>query len=122
MSTRALTLRVLTPEGIVFEKRNLQAVNIPLVYGGSIGIRPAHAPLIAETEQGEVTFQAHEQRETIDLYAGILDIYENVVTILTAGRVLTETSEEIVSGTQGEYDRLMQTLINRINPPREKIE
>lgn len=115
----ALTLRILSPEGMIFERSDLQSVSVPLIDGGTIGIRPAHAPLIAETVQGEVGFQTHGSRESVQLYAGVLDIYDNIVTILTAG----EVSEDIVetgSTPQLEYDRLMKTLINHIYPEQEQ--
>lgn len=106
-----LSLRVISPEGLFFEADLLQEVVVPLADGGSIGIRPKHAPLIAETITGPIWYQTRTGKENIDLLAGILEIRDNVVTILTAGR--DEESEDGFSlGPEGEYDRLIQTLVN----------
>jgi len=114
-----LTLRVLAPEGVIFEKHNLTGVNVPLVDGGTIGIKPAHAPLIAETIASEVTYQTKELEGSIQLHAGILDIRDNLITILTAGEVF-ELSSSHADESQREYDRLMQTLIQKVYLEREQ--
>ena len=122
MSTdKSLTLRVLTPEGIVFEKPKLVAINAPLADGGTIGIRAAHAPLIAETVQGEVTFQTESLRDSVLLYAGVLDIRDNIVTILTIGEG-TEPSDEVVETSQMTYDRIIQSLLSHLAPQEEQSE
>ncbi len=115
-----LTLRVLTPEGIILEADQLSAVNVPLVDGGMIGIRPLHAPLIAETDQGEVIYRNQGEPKAIELHAGVLDIHQNVITILTAGEV-TETPPEVAQAPETEYDRLMQTLIEHLYPEEKAI-
>jgi|GEM_PF-1088716 len=122
MSTnKSLTLRVLTPEGIIFENPDLVAINVPLADGGTIGIRAAHAPLIAETVQGEVTFQTESLRDSVLLYAGVLDIRDNIVTILTVGEG-TEPSDEAVETSQMTYDRIIQSLISHLAPQEEQSE
>ena len=54
MSENELTLKILTPDGQVLEADHLIEVVVPLADGGTIGIRPQHAPLIAETVTGTV--------------------------------------------------------------------
>ncbi len=108
-----LTLKVLSPEGIIFEEKDLHAVNVPLADGCPIGIRPGHAPLIAETEQGTIRYRSADSKEEILLHAGILDIRDNIVTLLTVGKV-EETPNSNSEPTTTEYDRLMQTLIEQI--------
>jgi F0F1-type ATP synthase epsilon subunit len=121
MTTKpSLTLQVLTPEGFVLEADQLSSVKVPLVDGGTIGIRPAHAPLIAETVQGEVTYRSQEESNAIELHAGVLDIDNDVVTILTAGEV-TGTPSKIAEEPETEYERLMQTLIDHLYPEKEAI-
>lgn len=114
----SLELQVLTPEGIILKADQLSAVDVPLVDGGMIGIRPLHAPLIAETVQGEVIYQSHGERKSIELHAGVLDIQEDVITILTAGEV-AETPQKVAEKPEKEYDRLMQTLIDHLYPEEE---
>ncbi len=113
-----LGLKVLSPEGIILEAHNLDAVNVPLVDGGTIGIRRGHAPLIAETIQGPVVYKQGADLNSINLHAGVLDIRNNLVTILTAGEV-EQTSSDITQPAETEFDRLIQTLINHTEPDNE---
>ncbi|MDY6873480.1 MAG: hypothetical protein SVR81_05880 [Chloroflexota bacterium] len=104
-----LTLQILTPEGLLLEADQLWEVIVPLADGGTIGIRPKHAPLIAETVDGSVRFLSANADEEISLLAGVLQIRNNTVTVLTAG------SAEGASGPENQdqtltYNRLVQTL------------
>lgn len=104
-----LTLQILTPEGLLLEADQLWEVIVPLADGGTIGIRPKHAPLIAETVDGSVRFLSANADEEISLLAGVLQIRNNTVTVLTAG------SAEGASGLENQdqtltYNRLVQTL------------
>jgi len=110
-----LTLRILSPEGKIIEIENLSAVNILMVNDRSIGIRPGHAPLIAETNRGAVTYRKSGEEENIHIHAGVMEIRDNLVTILTAGEV-SETQYGVRNEEDKEYNRLMQTLIQQINP------
>lgn len=113
-----LTFEVLTPEGLILKADRLKSIRIPLVDGGTIGIRPMHAPLIAETTQGKVQYRTEIESNEVELHAGILDIYQNMVTILTAGKV-SEIESEIIGKSETEYNRLMQTLIDHLYPEQK---
>lgn len=108
-----LTLSVLTPEGMVFTKEGLDSVNIPLADGCPIGIRPGHAPLIAETVKGAIRYRSINQEDQIHLHAGVLEIREDVIMLLTAGEI-EKTPEALGEPVTTEYDRLMKTLIQQI--------
>jgi len=110
-----LEIKVLTPDGILFEASELQAVNIRLSNGLLLGIRPGHAPLIAETMQGPVSIRNNSDADEITLYAGVLEIRNNTIIILTAGKV-EKTPQEITATSELEFDRLMKTLLNQIIP------
>ena len=114
----SLTLKVLTPEGLVLEKKGLVAVTIPLADRGPIGIRDGHAPLIAETEQGNIYYRSDISEEKILLHAGVLDVRDNSIILLTAGEV-EKTPEAVSQSGPTEYDRLMQTLIRQIQQEDE---
>ena len=114
-----LHLKILTPDGIILERKFLAAVNVPLVDGLPIGIRPGHAPLIAETVQGSVKYRTSTDEAEVELHAGVLEIRENVIMILTAGKVST-TPPEISTQPEKEFDRLMQTLIDKLVPEQEE--
>lgn len=110
MRTKFLKLRVLTPEGVILDEGTLMSVNIPLADDCPIGIRPGHAPLIAETIKGIVHFRGPEKEGEIKLHAGILEIRDNEIIILSPGEV-SIISPEITQPSESEYDRLMNTLV-----------
>lgn len=114
-----LHLKILTPDGIILEKDSLTAVNVSLADGLPIGIRPGHAPLIAETVQGSVNYRTSTSEEDVELLAGVLEIRNNNITILTAGKV-SETPPEISTLPEKAYNRLMQTLIDKLEPEQEE--
>ena len=114
-SSALLTLRILAPEGAILEKENLSAVNVPLVDGGSIGIRPSHAPLIAETSRGVIQYRSDISQDSIELHPGVLNIKDNLVIILTSGEML-QTDNVILEPAGNEFDRLIQTLISDLHP------
>ena len=115
MRQKKLRLEILTPEGKLLGADSLISVNIPLADGCPIGIKPGHAPLIAETEQGTVHFQGSNQEQNeIKLHPGVLNIRKNLVTILTPGELSTSPTE-MIKTSETEYKRLITTLINHFN-------
>jgi F0F1-type ATP synthase epsilon subunit len=116
-----LTLRVITPEGLLFEANRLSEVVVPLSDGGTIGIRPRHASLIAETAAGEVRYHERSGVEGLKILAGVLDIRDNIVTILTAGS-MEESPEPISHAPETMYDRLIQTLVNDLTVDKASEE
>lgn len=114
-----LHLKILTPDGIILERSSLTAVNVPLADGLPLGIRPGHAPLIAETVRGSIKYRTSTSEKGVVLHAGVLEIRKNVVMILTAGEV-SETPSEISTQPEKAYDRLMQNLIDKLVPEQEK--
>ena len=113
-----LNLKILSPDGINFEKRDLQEVVVPLADGGSIGIKPGHASLIAETVRGAIRYRSELEQDSIEVLPGVLDIRDNTVIILSAGKVSQQTS--VVSEAESRnFERLMQTLISKIQSEEE---
>ncbi len=80
-----MKLIVLTPEETLLETAGLGRIRLPLSDGGSLGIRPGHHPLLAETREGQVEYGEEEYTETVQLRAGILRVDRNRVTIYTSG-------------------------------------
>ena len=115
-----LTLHILSPDGVNFEKRGLQEVVVPLADGGSIGIKPGHATLIAETVRGAIRYRTELEQESIEVLPGVLDIRDNTVIILSAGKVSQQTSIVSEAGSMN-FERLMQTLINKIQVEEESV-
>jgi F0F1-type ATP synthase epsilon subunit len=113
-----ISLKVLTPEGAILEVDQLTSVNVPLIDGGTIGIKPGHAPLIAETIKGFVRFDTETDQKSIELHPGVLDIRDNLVLILTAGEI-SQTPEKLMQTAGIEFDRLMKTLVRELHPNTE---
>jgi F0F1-type ATP synthase epsilon subunit len=116
-----LTLKILTPESVILDVSEIQAVTIPLGDGGSIGIRPGHAPLIAETHQGVVKYRNETEDMEIALFAGVLDIRDNVITILTAGED-NQQKKGAFYDSDKKYERLLQTLISQLTEEENGLQ
>jgi F0F1-type ATP synthase epsilon subunit len=110
MSANELTLRILAPDGQVLEAERLKEVVVPLADGGTIGIRPQHAPLIAETVTGTVRIVREGETGEVQLIGGLLSIRDNIVTILTAGD--TEEQDSGEDTPSDPYEALAQALEN----------
>lgn len=116
-----LTLKILTPESVILDVSEIQAVTIPLGDGGSIGIRPGHAPLIAETHQGVVKYRNETEDMEIALFAGVLDIRDNIITILTAGED-NQQKKGAFYDSDKKYERLLQTLISQLTEEENGLQ
>jgi F0F1-type ATP synthase epsilon subunit len=112
--TKPLRLTVLTPAETLLDVEEVAWVQAQLADGGGIGIYPGHAPLLAETVTALLRYADPLGEHTLDLEAGILQVDDNGVTILTSG--LAHTSEvsqtpEVLEGTR--FDRLAQELLSK---------
>lgn len=110
-----LSLNILTAEGVILEKEDLEAVNVPLVDELPIGIRPGHAPLIAETKTGSIVYRTSKSEQQIEIHAGVLNIRDNVVTILTPGEVANFPPDS-PGKLKTEYERLLRALLGSYHP------
>jgi F0F1-type ATP synthase epsilon subunit len=109
--TDPLHLRVMSPSKTYLDVENVVYVNIRLADYGSIGIKPGHAPLIAETVTAPLVYRVGTEESSIDAQAGILMIEEGAVTVLTSGSGEYEISDP---GAK-RFDRLGSELINRLD-------
>jgi F0F1-type ATP synthase epsilon subunit len=115
-----LTLRILSPDGQVLESSRLQEVIVPLADGGPIGIRPKHAPLIAETVAGKVKILKPGEIVEVELFSGLLTVRDNIITILTTGE-LEEPNDQV--GTAAEaIDQLTEALEEEERKKTEEAE
>lgn len=86
MADRRIRLTVLTPAGVLLDVADVVWVQVPLADGGSVGIYPGHAPLLAETRRAALRYvAAGEERRTEELAAGILWVKSPLVLLLTGG-------------------------------------
>jgi len=82
MSAKTLKLHVIDPDGTVVETE-VSSVRVP-GEGGSFGVLPRHAPLVALTGSGLLTARAADGG-TIELliHEGFAEVRDDVVTVLT---------------------------------------
>ena len=82
MTARTLKLRIVSPEGAVLEA-DVVSVRIP-GEGGSFGVLPRHAALVALTDSGLLTARAADGRQLEFLiHDGFAEVRDDVVTVLT---------------------------------------
>ncbi len=123
-SFKPLSLRILSPEGPILEVDGATSINVPLVDGGGIGIRPGHAPLIAETAQGPVRYQTPDEESQIEVMPGILEISNNVVTILTVYQIsenLIEPEPNQNNAFNQIIESISQELVNEEKSTSDKV-
>ena len=78
-------LNVMMPEKKLIDTPDVSRLQLRLVDGGLIGILPGHAPLIAQTVTGALSYSNAAGEHEVQLQPGILHIASNEVTILTGG-------------------------------------
>lgn len=111
---RSMHLRVWTPGEVLLEAECVYWVKLDIV-DGSIGIRPGHAPLLAETVTGAIRFGDEDGEHSMILEAGLLHIDQNGVTISTAGLANTEPTDERINEAEASYSLMAQTLFTKLN-------
>ena len=78
----AITLRVLTQEGLVLEDEAVSVIAPGEV--GYLGILRHHAPLVTTLTPGTLTWKRpNGERRTTRVGAGLLEVQHNRITILT---------------------------------------
>ena len=78
MKDRVLTIRILTPEGTLFEG-TATAVFLP----GQVSpfeVLPDHAPIISALSEGEIRVIAQEERR-FPVRSGVVRVKDNIITV-----------------------------------------
>lgn len=77
-----LTVSIVTPDGVVYERR--AKLVVAKTTNGALGILPKHAPIIVPLEIEEVCIERESKDETdyIAVNGGILEVRDNVVSII----------------------------------------
>ena len=114
MASNTFRLLVVTPDRQLLLKDNLTWVKATLL-DGEIGIKANHAPLLAETVDGPVIFSVDDEKQSIDIHAGILKIDKKGVVIFTTGHLDSEIVSKNVEIEQMQYERLAKNLIRHID-------
>jgi len=111
-----LRFSVLTPDETLLDVANVRKVRLRLADHGWLSVYPRHAPLLAETLAGPVTYTTAEGDETISLTESILQIFENDVTLFSGGEL---TASAVQIGPEDEmdaahFDRLARALLQSL--------
>jgi F-type H+-transporting ATPase subunit epsilon len=83
MTAKTLTLRIVSPDGSVVETQAL-SVRVP-GEGGSFGVLPRHASMVALTDSGLLIARTPDGR-TLEflIHDGFVEVRNDVVTVLTS--------------------------------------
>jgi F0F1-type ATP synthase epsilon subunit len=104
----SLRLIVCTPSETVIEAEQVQWVHVKLVQAKTLTIWPGHARLLAETNTEALRYADAGGEHTVDLPAGILQVWDNTVTLYLAGtlgeRAWSQDREE-------RFDRLAEAML-----------
>ena len=106
-----LSLVVLTPEKTLLEVE-AKSIQVLLSDGGSIGILPGHAKLIAATVPGDLSYlDLQDNKLNIKLGGGILSIDNNLIRVMT-NTLIDEDEQE--SGDDNLFDRITREIIIKL--------
>lgn len=114
MNSALLSLKIITPEGLILEMTDLTAINVNLANDNPIGIHPGHAPLLAGTKQGTLKIRSANGSDSIELREGVLKVRNNQIIILTSSTI-TDANLKPSQPDQNEFQRLMNTLVNQFS-------
>ncbi|MFN2286283.1 MAG: hypothetical protein ACK2UQ_17840 [Anaerolineae bacterium] len=127
-----LRLSVLTPGKTLLDVANVSKVRLRLADGGWLSIYPLHAPLLAETMAGPVTYtiqqgDATEAASSLTLSESVLQVAENDVTLFTGGELTAFTAlagDDEDAAADAHFDRLARVLMLSLQalPPETSDE
>lgn len=124
VARRFLHLSVQTPAESLLELDGVAWVQVELADGGSIGIWPGHAPLLAEMVRAPLRWADAQGEHQRALEAGVLEIAHDRVTIMTMGFASQEDRERIPegAGTEAAFARLLRAFLLEIEPYSQAVE
>ena len=119
--TNSMHLRVWTPGEVILDAECVYWVKLDLVDGG-IGIRPGHAPLLAETVHTQIRYGDEAGEHSMILEAGLLHVDQDGVTISTSGLVETDPMDECSNGDEARVAQFGEALVTKLNSQPGKDE
>jgi F-type H+-transporting ATPase subunit epsilon len=81
----ALTIEIITPEGIAF-RGEADSVVLPTEQG-EIGILPGHIPLVSKTAAGDVVLAQGATKQALAVDKGFVEVRANAISILTEAAI-----------------------------------
>lgn len=105
---KRLTLYIKSPDKFLHEEHEITSMRLPLI-DGSLGIRPGHAPLVAEVKSGTIQYlkERSTEFERIDVSEGVLRVEDDIVSILCVDQ--SNDSENFMEKIA--FDALSGTLL-----------
>jgi len=115
-----MNLEIVTKQEKIFESKNILQVSVPTI-NGEITVLPNHQNLVAILDIGEINISLTDQKHTIFIDYGILEISENKVSILVDRGVPSEKviKQEIESAVKKaeekfEHETLDQEILEQL--------
>lgn len=90
MQTKMITLEIATPDRLVLSE-GVDEVILPSV-NGYFGVRPGHAPLLAQLDAGEISYRAAGKEFHLACSGGFAEVQAGSVSVLAT---TAERAEEI---------------------------
>ena len=107
----SLRLWVATPEEALLDLPHVAWAKIWLADGGSIGIHPGHAPLLAEVAPGPLRYGLEAGERTLDLEGGTLLVDRQGISIFTGGTPSEGECGAREAGEDLQFRRLARALL-----------
>jgi F-type H+-transporting ATPase subunit epsilon len=102
-----LSLKIITPERVVFDESSVDSVTLP-GSEGELTILPRHAALMTALRPGPLTFRSGSMETDVSLSGGFLEVRDNQVIILADA---AERSEELDAARAEEARRRAANLL-----------
>ena len=120
MIPRSITLDIVTPERPIVHEE-VDEVQLPGV-GGALGIRPGHAPLLAQLAPGELWYRKGADRQFLSIDFGLAEVLPTRVTILAT---VAERPDEIdvakVEASRKEAESQMRHSVSAEDAERARL-
>lgn len=107
-------LEVATPEKLVVREQVTEA-QIPAA-NGFIGVLPGHAPLLSELGIGELSYMVGNEKHTMAIAGGVLEVLPELV------RVLTTSAERASEIDVNRAKEAMRRANERLASPKESMD
>jgi F0F1-type ATP synthase epsilon subunit len=118
-----MRLRVRTAEAVWLDEPQVIWVRLQLADGGSIGIRPGHAPLLAETAAGDLHYGIDSSEHSVEIDRGILQIDEDGVEVYASALEDATASASDSAGDSlaegARFERLARALLQLLRADAE---
>jgi F-type H+-transporting ATPase subunit epsilon len=120
MIPKSFTLDIVTPERPIVHEE-VEEMQMPGV-GGAFGVRPGHAPMLAQLQPGELWFRKGEERQFLSIEFGMAEVLPTRVTVLAT---IAQRPDEIdvaeVEATRKEAEDQMRHSVTAEDAERARL-